>query len=350
MEYGLRRYEATRRLTWFVFFLLCLALASSMADWYEASHPQASPSLQSPPQQTERLGAGSGARDKAAPAVPGVRPEELKSADFWTRCRWIGLEPMGWLLTYIACVAVLFLAGRLLWLLVQFGGEIMVKRMLTGTIRPGASKPNPLTSKLPPSPERLFPAERLRSKVDFLPLQLLFHPFQRLKLMLVKTPRSTLSSAELMEKERRIVETDWQILYNSWAPFRWLLWFLPALALAQTCWMLYLYLHPALTGQKEMQEIFGYVLHSLVPLIQAILLAIVLKLASTLLVRIEDLYLSNVDAMLYDQFISQLPFQSSDTVIMLEALQHHFNEINATLRRIEHSFIPEEKEAREEST
>lgn len=350
MEYGLRRYEAARRLSWFVFFLLCLALASSAADWYEANHVQLTQSIQptAPPPQTERTGPAPATREKAS-ATPALRPEELKSLSFWTRCHWLGLQPLGRALTWLSSVAVLFLAGRLLWLLTQFVGEVLVKRVLTKTIRPLASRRNPMTEKLPPTAEQVFPAERLMSKVNLLPLQLIFHPYQRLKLLLVKKPQSTLSSEELMEKERRIVETDWQVLYQSWSPFRWLLWLLPVLALAQTCWMLYVYLQPALTGQKEIQEILGHVLQSLVPLVQVILFAIVLKLVSSLLRRVEDLYLSNVDAMLYDQFICQLPFQSSDTVIVLEALQRHFNEIHAALRRLERSLHPEPKEVQEEA-
>ena len=39
MEYGLRRYEAVQRLRWFLFFLVCLALAYSMAGSYDISPP-----------------------------------------------------------------------------------------------------------------------------------------------------------------------------------------------------------------------------------------------------------------------------------------------------------------------
>ena len=138
-----------------------------------------------------------------------------------------------------------------------------------------------------------------------------------------------------MEKERRIVETDWQILWNTWTPFRWILWVLPLLAMVQTSLLLYLQVEPILTGKKELQDILAPMFGSLVPLVQIITLALVLNLASGLTKRLESLYLSNLDPLFYDRFLSRLPFQSSDTVILLDAMQKHFQELHNILRRLE---------------
>jgi hypothetical protein len=144
-----------------------------------------------------------------------------------------------------------------------------------------------------------------------------------------------LSADELTEKERRIVDIDWQVFTSSWTPFRWLLWLLPALALIQTGSIFYQHLAPALTGQKEMEEAAGPLLASLLPMGQSIALVIVFNLVSGLLKRLENLYLSDVDALFYDQFVSRVPFQSGDTVLILEALQKQFRELQTILRRIE---------------
>ncbi len=312
MEYGLRRYEAAQRLTWFMFFLVCLMLAYPVAGRYHSGYAE------------------------TAQCLRPIQPEALKSPAFWTEFRWVHVQPLGKLMTYLAMVAVIFLVGKLLWLVIQFVGEFLIERLLSQKIG-RAQRARSQIEKLPTSAERAFPADSLMNSIDHLPLRLIFHPYQRMKLLLSRKPQGTLSSEDLMEKERRIVESDWQILYSSWAPFKWLLWFLPVFALIQAGWLLYVCLQPALTGQKELQEIFGTVLNSFVPLVQVIGLAIVFKLASGLLRRIEDLYLSNVDAMLFDRFISQVPFQSSDTVVLLDALQRQFNEIHAALRRLERS-------------
>ena len=310
MEYGLRLYEAAQRLTWFVFFLLCLMLAYPVANNYQDNYPAISQS------------------------VRPIQPEALKSLSFWTEFRWVHAQPLGKIMTYLAMAAFIFLAGKFLWLAVQLVGEFLAGRLLAQKLKK-ASKPRASLEKLPPAHGRAFPGEILMKSVNNLPMVLVFHPYQRLKLLLSTKAQGTLSSEELMEKERRIVETDWQILYSSWVPFKWLLWVLPVFALIQTAWLLYLYVQPVLTSQKEIQEILGNVLSGLVPLVQMIGLVIVLKLCSGLLRRIEDLYLSNVDAMLFDRLISQVPYQSSDTVILLDTLQRQFSEIHAALRRLE---------------
>ena len=88
MEYGLRRYEATQRLLWFVFFLVCLAIAYLMA-----------------PSQLPAPQAG-------MPTFRPVQPEVLKSLSFWFSLRWVGMEPFGWLALLMVWALSLFLVGR----------------------------------------------------------------------------------------------------------------------------------------------------------------------------------------------------------------------------------------------
>jgi hypothetical protein len=47
-----------------------------------------------------------------------------------------------------------------------------------------------------------------------------------------------------------------------------------------------------------------------------------------------------VDDLLYEHFLSRLPFQSSDTVVLLEALKHHFLELQLLIRRLERPSQP----------
>jgi hypothetical protein len=316
MEYGLRRYEATQRLLWFLFFLLCLGVATLVTSGDKGSFSGVSA------------------------YVAELKPENFKSTAFWAKLHWIGADPFGWYMLFLIWAAVLFLGGRFLWVLVQFAGMFLARNVLKTTIRssPGRIKPSLESPGL--NAERLFPAQILHARVNRLPLQIFFHPFQRLRLML-NNPQGILSTEELVDKERRIVETDWQIQSSSWSPFRWLIWFLPLFALMQALWLFYLELQPAIQGDKELQDILALVLASFFPLAQVLVITIVFNLLGGLLRRVENLYLSNVDALFYDQFVSRVPFQSSDTVILLEALQKHFQELHAVLRRLEHSSVNE---------
>jgi len=309
MEYTLRRYEAIQRLVWFVFFLVCLGVAYPLSNFYQVNY-------------------------QGTAVVASVNPEILKTPQFWAQRYWLGLDPLGKIILYLFWVACLFLIGKIVWLFVQYLGKYLVKLVLSETIInvPGRSKPN--IDDISNQSRKLFSAETLTKKMKSIPLRFLFHPFQRLRLMLAHSHR-ILSSEDLIEKERRVVETDWQVLWSSWAPFRWLLWLLPLLAFIQTCWLFYLQLLPALTAQKEINDLFGALMASLLPVAQVIVVVIMLNLVSGLLKRIENLYLSNVDALFYDQLLSRVPFQSSDTVVILEALQRHFKELQTMLRRVE---------------
>jgi len=309
MEYNLRRYEAMQRLVWFVFFLLCIGLAYPVASSYQADF-------------------------KDLAVVASVKPEVLKSSAFWSQTYWLGINPLGGIILYVLWVTVLFLAGKFLWLLLQYVGKRLVKTTLSQVIKSPSGRPKPIFDSVSNAPQKLFPAEPLVRRAGSVPLRILFHPFQRLRLML-SNHQNVLSAEELTEKERRIVDIDWQVFWSSWTPFRWLLWLLVGLAFVQTCSIFYMQLAPALTGQKEIEEVLGPLLASLLPVAQIIVVVIVFNLLSGLLKRIENLYLSDVDAIFYDQFVSRVPFQSSDTVVILEALQKHFKELQIILRRIE---------------
>ena len=313
MEYGLRRYEATQRLLWFLFFLVCLGIAY-------LTTPTPSPT---PPELS------------TMPRT--LQPDVLKSLSFWLDFRWLRLDPFGKVLIYLVWVAFLFLGGRLLGLIVQYGGKYYVRSLLAADIgHPEENrKPSPLTS-LSTRPEITVPVMLLLKKTDNIFLRLLFHPLRRLRVLLTN-PQRTLSSETLAEKERRLAEMDWEIIWSSWTPFRWLLRLLLLVGLGQTVWLLYQHLQPALAGQRDLQELFGLVFNALIPLIQVIFLAVVCSVASGLLKRLDSLYLSGVDALFYDRFLNRLPYQSSDTPILLEMLQKNFQELHAALGRLERS-------------
>lgn len=311
MEYGLRHYEAVQRLFWFLFFLACMAIAHPVAKSYLAGFAHLPP-----------------------PQAP-VAFDPLKSTAFWFQLDWLRRETLlGFVIVFLGWVAVLFLAGRAAWLLVQIVGELLVKRILTSTLKSHSIRAKSTFSSSPTNWERLFPAEALLAKVGRFPLPLLFHPFQRLRLM-VGNPVNPISAQDMIERERRIVEADWQVFSGSWAPFRWLLWPLPLLALLQSVWLFYIQLQPALTGQRELMETFHSLIGNLVPVAQVGALAIVFHLTAGLIRRLEELYLSNVDDLLYEHLLSRLPFQSSDTLVLLEALKHHFLELQQLIRRLE---------------
>lgn len=309
MEYTLRRYEAIQRLVWFVFFLACLLFAYPLTSLYQVNY-------------------------QGAPVLASINPDILKTPEFWAQRFWLGLDPLGKIILYLFWVAALFLLGKIIWLLAQYFGKYLVKSILSETIKnvPGRSKAS--LEDISNQSRKLFSSEMLTKRMKSVPFRFLFHPFQRLRLMLAHSHR-ILSSEDLTEKERRVVETDWQVLWSSWAPFRWLLWLLPLLAFIQTCFLFYLQLMPLLTEQKEINDLLGPLTASLLPLVQVIAVIIILNLVSGLLKRIENLYLSNVDALFYDHLVSRVPFQSSDTIVILEALQRHFKELQALLRRSE---------------
>jgi hypothetical protein len=311
MEYGLRRYEATQRLLWFLFFFICLGVA-----YLAIPSPFLAPS-------------------KVLSMPHSFQPEVLKSFDFWFNLRWIRVEPLGKLMIYLVWVGFLFLGGRLLGLIVQYGGKYYVSSLLATSIgRPEQTPKRPGLTAFPPNSEVALPLLILLKKTDNILLQILFHPLRRLRVLL-NDPQKTCSGEGLAEKERRLSETDWEILWSSWTPFRWLVRLLPVVGVVQTVWLLHLHLQPTLFGQKDIQEIFGLAFNASLPFLQVIFLTVVFSLSSALLKRFDSLYLSGVDALFYDRFLTKLPFQSSDTPILIEMLQSNFQELNARLSRLE---------------
>jgi hypothetical protein len=311
MEYGLRRYEATQRLLWFLFFLACLGIAYLTVPMPPQAPPQASP------------------------MSPAFQPELFKSVGFWFDLRGLRVEPFGRVMIYLVWASFLFLLGRLLGLIVQYAGKLYVLGLLGANLkRPDEDRTAPAQAGRSARPEANLPVLLLLKKTDNILLQLVFHPLRRLRVLLTN-PQRSFSAEGLSEKERRLAEMDWEILLGSWTPFRWLLRFLPVLAVIQTVWLLQPPLQSALSGQKDLQELLGFAFNALLPLIQMIFLTVILSLASGLLKRIDSFYLSGVDALFYDRFLTRLPFQSSDTPILIEMLHKNFQELNTALRRLE---------------
>ncbi|MCK8603996.1 hypothetical protein [Desulfoferrobacter suflitae] len=308
MHYTLRRYEAIQRLFWFILFLVCLGFAYPLCNLYQVKY-------------------------QGAAVLASVHPEVLKTRQFWTQSYWLGLDPVGGIVLYLLWVVALFLFGKTAWLLVQYLGKYLVKVLLKQTVKNVPGKPKVNFADFSGQSHSAFPTDMLMEKLQSVRLRFLFHAFQRLRLILTHSHR-TLSSEDMTEKERRVVETDWQILWASWTPFRWLLWSLPLLAFVQTCWLFYLELLPALTAQKEINDSLGPLTASLLPIAQVIVVVIALSLVSGLLQRMENLYLSNVDALFYDHLLSRVPFQSSDTVVILEAMQKHFKQLHTMLEQL----------------
>ncbi|MCU0586683.1 MAG: hypothetical protein MUF52_00875 [Syntrophobacteraceae bacterium] len=313
MEYGLRHYEAVQRLFWFMLFLLCLFLAYPAARSTQADFASAR---------------------AAASAMP---TDAYKSPDFWKQTQWLGSSSMvSFSILYLLCTEVLFMGARALWLFVQFIGTFIVKHVLTTTLAEYSTKSRLSVASSPSALEKLFPSQDLFRKVSRFPFSLILHPFQRLRLMF-RNPQSTLPAEQLVEKERRASEADWQILAASWGPFRWVLWPLPFLALFQSSWMFHGRLQPLLNGHQDFQAYILPLAGSFVPLAQIGFITILLSIGGALLKRVDDLYLATVDGLLYDQFLSRLPIQSGDTLILLEAMQRHFHELRMLLRRLEKS-------------
>jgi hypothetical protein len=353
MEYGLRRYEAIQRLVWFVFFLLCLAAAHYTQK--DSSYPTAAnvqlkdvralrfwTGLQgilpaAPPaevskgklDQSEPIPAPDSRKQAQAPADKKTPPVG-KAADSTQTQR--DVEGIGRFMVFLIRAAAIFLAGKLIWLLVQHLARFGLTYIMSENVK-SLESAKPARKGLI-SPESILMRQVLLEKIRRIPLYFFFHPFQRLRLMLSGSQRSV-SSEELIEKERRIVDTDWQILYNSWGPFRWLFWILPVLALAQTAWLILQQVHVASSTQKELIDSIQSIPVVFLPLAQIAGVVIFFKLASGLLRRMEELYLSNLDALVFDRLLSKLPFQSSDTIIILEALKHQFDDLHAALKRIE---------------
>lgn len=370
MEYGLRRYEAVQRLLWFTFFILCLGASYVMqpSGYSTPANPQLKDIktfkfwtglhgiLMAPPSPEGSKGKLSGGEPSFDPGVKrqGIEkeaaPQGVKKQGFVDReiptpapapdPSQADPRTLGRIMQFLLRAASYFLVGRLIWLVLQYIGKFLLQDLVEKKIKgPGQGKAEYSTA---PVPVAFFPRQLLLDEIRHFRLSFLFHPFWRLRMMLSGFKKS-ISSEELLEKERRIVDADWQILDGSWGPFRWIFWAVPILALAQTAWFLLLQMQSTSTAQKELIDTFQSIPNSLLPLVQAAGLVVFFKLAAGFLRRIEELYLSNLDALLFDRLLSKLPFQSNDTLIILEALQRQFSDLQAVLKRIERTIHIEKK-------
>lgn len=356
MEYGLRLYEAIQRLWWLVFLVLCLVAANYSHSFTQTPRAPAQlkdlrnldfwtglygirmspPAFDTSKEKLDQAGQGAkrevgkpGVQDKKPPVVPPPAISEDTQKD---------VQLLSRVLIFLIRAALIFLQLKLLWLIIQFCGKYLLQFMISGSMSAsGVVRPEIART----HPEAIFPRQTLLDRINKVPLNFLLHPFLRLRLMLSGSQKN-ISSEELFEKERRIVETDWQILYSSWGPFRWLSWILPMLGLALTAWFLVLQFHSASLSQKDILDMIQSMPNSLLPLAQAAGVALFLKIVSSLIRRLEELYLSNLDAFVYDKLLSKLPLQSSDTVLILETLRSQFNDMQSSLKRLEKLIQPEQ--------
>jgi hypothetical protein len=315
MEYGLRQYEARQRLMWFLFFLFCLLIAFPAKGIYLASVSR------NPLTQTNL--------------------DMLKSMDFWHHQQWVHVGPIGNLLTYLVWVLALFVGIRVVWLLLQMVGKGILAQTLPKTAQsPKENIISGKSAKLPSTSQRRLPESLTRWTQDLRHnlLRFVFHAHRR-ALFTFSNPQGVLIADDLADRQQRLADIDWQILNGSWVPYRWTLRLLPVLALFQTLWLVYLQVQPVLGGQRDLQELAGSLLPSVLPFVQVLILTLIFSLASGLVSRLENLYLANLDALFYDRLLSSMPIRSSDTILILEALQKHFGEVSAALERLQRSLI-----------
>ncbi len=341
MSYGLRRYETLHRLWWLVFFLLCLFLADFFPSF--TSVPQRGPSfsdlgkldfwtglrgvgiISADPGQSWGTQAGTG--DESQTGEGAGAPNGLNG----------NIAMVGGALLFLIRVAVIFLILRLVWLVVQYAGRYLLQLFM--------SEIRGLETSDLGGAQSLLPVKALDARVGRSVWSFILHPFIRLRLTLSGF-HGNVSPENVLETERRAVEADWRILYGSWGPYRCILWLLPILGLAQTVLLLVAAFNgigimshkEALNSniQKQILDTVKPTLNLLLPLIQAAGVAVFLQLASTLLRFCEELYLSSLDAFLYDRLLSRLPLVGGgDAVLILESLQRQIKEFGAALAKLE---------------
>jgi hypothetical protein len=314
MHYDLKQYEARQRFLWLFFFLVCLLLAIPFKALY--------------------LG------DITTDSVLPVTSPALKSMDFWYQQQWVHQGALAGVLIYSIWIIVLFWAGRFCWLMLQYLGRFALARALRNMER--GLKQHRVRSHLvkPASPPAQYKIpESLLRFTDSLrnnPLRFVFHAYQR-ALFTLSPPHGLLTVEDLLDRQQRLADIDWQVFNGSWVPFRWVLRLLPALAVAQTLWLLYMQIQPVLGGQKDFPEIVNALLPALLPFLQVACLALILALGYAFTNRIENLYLAGLDTLFYDRLFSSVPIRSSDTLLMLDSMHQQFQELKETVTRLERS-------------
>ncbi|MGA2228801.1 MAG: hypothetical protein ABSH41_30565 [Syntrophobacteraceae bacterium] len=373
MSYGLRRYETLHRLWWFVFFFLCLFLARYSDSFTNVSRQ--SPELKDVGKAAfwtglQGIGMTSASpehsrgkqdqTDKAAKPQTGksISPDKTRQPSGPPAVQDDSRDNVALvssMLLFIIRAGIIFLELRLLWLVVQYAGRYLLQLFMSESENRGPLNPELAGTR----PESLLSVQVLTAKIRRSPLSFVLHPFIRLRLMLSGFQKNV-SSEELFEKERRVVESDWRILDGSWGPYRCLFWVLPVLGLAQTALLLIAQFNVASSGfafvpqkealeaakpfanfsaQKEILDAIKPTLNLVLPLIQAAGLAVFFQLAATLLRFFEELYLSNLDSFIYDRLLSRLPFRSNDTILILETLQQQFRELQTALKKLENKVL-----------
>lgn len=309
MNHGLAQYEARERLLWLLFLLACLLMALP-AVWIHLAGVPHTP-------------------------VIATSPEAIKSYGFWSQRHWMHVGPLGKVLAYLAWVAVLFLLARFLWLFAQFLGKRSLHRSLQEimpslTTRPAAKFMDSSTDlqKKPYAGLALL-VNRLNH-----PLRLLLHSFRRAQYTLSSAPGIPFTDG-LIERQQRLSDMDRHLFKSSWTGFRWILRLLPVLAALQSCWLIYSETQLFLGKEIGLEQFAAAFWPAMLPVVQLTVLAVLLGLASAFLIRVEGLYLANLDASLYDQMLAELPIRSSDTVLILQSLQKHFRDLQVALKRLE---------------
>jgi hypothetical protein len=305
----LSQYEAHERLLWFLFLLLCLLVAFPVLWIHLAGVPR-------------------------SPAVE-TTSQALKSYAFWSQRHWIHVGPLGKVLAYLAWAAVLFILIRLLWLIAQFIG----KHSLLGDLRETmfdlksrqAARAWDSTTEVQRKPYAGLAL--MVSRLNH-PLRFILHAFRRAQYTLSSGPAMPFTDG-LIERQQRLSDMDRQLFKSSWSPFRWILRLLPLLAALQSFLLIYSETQLFLGKQSELDQFANAFWPAMLPLVQLTILAVFLGIASAIVIRVEGLYLANLDASLYDQVLSELPIRSSDTLLILQSMQKHFRELQLALERLE---------------
>ncbi|SPF35455.1 conserved membrane hypothetical protein [Syntrophobacter sp. SbD1] len=372
MFHGLRRYETLHRLWWFVFFFLCLIFArfssgiaypprqgpdlkdlSKIVFWSDLqgisiTSPENSRGKQDQQDKTAQTGRSTVPDRSKQPAGPAAQNDYRENIELVSR-----------ILLFIIRAGMIFLELRLLWLVVQYAGRYLLQLFMSEGNERGSFNRGQEGKQFTISSRQgaLTPFAALTARTMRTPLTFILHPFIRLRLILSGFQKN-LSSEELLEKERRVVEADWSILHGSWGPYRCLVWVIPLLGLAQTVLLLIAQFNtasaglaliaqkeafeaakPMLSTPKEIIESIKPTFSLLLPLIQAAGIAVFFQVAATLLRYFEELYLSNLDSFIYDQLLSKLPLRSSDTLLIMETLQQQYKDLNASLKRLENKLL-----------
>ena len=355
MSYGLRRYETLHRLWWLVFFLMCLFFADFFPG--STSEPQRRPELADLGRAgfwTGLHGVGItsgpvfGKGTKAGTVDESLPGEEPAGQNVFSD----NIAMVSGALLFLIRFLVIFLVLRFVWLAVQYAGRYLLQLLMSEIKGFDPADRGAFGT----AGESSLAVQALEARVRQSVASYFLHPFIRIRLALSGF-QGNVSPESVLEKERRAVDADWRILYGSWGPYRGILWVLPMLGLAQTVLLLIAQFSgigasvskEALNAakplmdtsiQKQIIESVKPTLSLLLPLIQAAGVAFFLQIGSSFLRYFEELYLSSLDAFIYDRLLSRLPVRSgNDTLVVLEALRRQMKEFGAALAKWEKKLL-----------